>query len=470
MFGITAYSSYVPRFRLDRGLIAKAWGTAQAAGEIAVANYDEDALTMAVEAALACLPNGAAGVPDGLYFASTSAPYREKQVASLIATACDLPRRTQTADFAGSARAGMSAMLAGANALRADALQDVLVTAADCRVAAPESEIEGQLGDAGAALRLGSQGVLAEIVDVASISEEFTHLWRTEDQRFVQAFPGKFSNTYGYNRDLGEAIRMLLEQRRLEPHAIAKLALHSPDTRAAADLARELGFDARRQLVTPVAAAIGSAGTADALLALAAALDGAGPGEWIVVGAYGEGADAALLRTTDALPQRRPAAAWTRWLAQRLPLPSYEKYLKFRRVLDLDEPGEAINNVLEFKELKQDVRLYGSRCESCGTVQFPIARVCIKCKARDTLADHKLGKRGAVFTFTVDHLVANLEHPLPMAVIDVDGGGRLYLQVTDFADGEVTVGLPVTLTFRRLHDGGGKHNYFWKARPRREEA
>jgi len=148
-------------------------------------------------------------------------------------------------------------------------------------------------------------------------------------------------------------------------------------------------------------------------------------------------------------------------------LPSYEKYLKFRRVLETDEPGEAINNVLEFKELKQNIRLYGSRCTACGTVQFPIARVCIQCKARDVLVDQKLAKSGTIFTFTVDHLIANIEHPLPMAVVDVEGGGRLYLQVTDFAADEVRIGQPVTLTFRRLHEGGGNHNYFWKARPPR---
>ena len=189
------------------------------------------------------------------------------------------------------------------------------------------------------------------------------------------------------------------------------------------------------------------------------------PGDWIVVGAYGEGADAVLLRATDELPRQRSAHSWKRALEKKLALSSYEKYLKFRRVVDLDEPGEAINNVLEFKELKQDIRLYGSRCNACGTVQFPMARVCIKCKQSGQLTDHKLRKQGTIFTFTVDHLVANIEHPLPMAVIDLDGGGRLYLQVTDFADDEVGIGLPVTLTFRRLHEGGGNHNYFWKARP-----
>ncbi|HXQ24540.1 MAG TPA: OB-fold domain-containing protein [Candidatus Acidoferrales bacterium] len=467
MVGITAYSAYVPRFRLERALISRAWGTAQSAGEIAVANYDEDALTMATEAALACITDGEVPALDGLYFASTSAPYREKQVASVVATACDLSRRTHSADFTGSVRAGVSALIAAVNAVRAGARTDVLVSAAETRLAAPESELEGLLGDAGAALRVGTDNVVAEVVDAAFVSEEFTHLWRTDSQRFLQAFPGKFSNTYGYANDLGEAIRSLLDARRLQPQAIAKLAVYAPDARAAADLAKELGFDPRKQLVSPAVGTIGSAGAADAFLALAAALDDAAPGDFIVVGAYGEGADALLLRVTDELPRRRARRPWKQWLDNKLLLSSYEKYLKFRRVIDLEEPGEAINNVLEFKELKQDIRLYGSGCEACGTVQFPIARVCIQCKARERLTDRKLRKQGTVFTFTIDHLIANVEHPLPMAVIDLEDGGRLYLQVTDFTESEVSIGAPVTLTFRRLHEGGGNHNYFWKARPLR---
>ncbi|MFQ5665497.1 MAG: zinc ribbon domain-containing protein [Candidatus Binatia bacterium] len=465
MVGITAYSAYVPRYRLDRRLIAHAWGGKQPAGEIAVANYDEDALTMAADAALGCLGDGNVPALDGLYFASTSAPYWEKQISSVIATVCDLPRRTQTADFSGSVRAGMSALLAAANAVQAGRLNDVLVSVADTRLAAPESEMEGLLGDAAAAVRIGRDGVLAEIVQTAFVSEEFTHLWRTDGERFLQAFPGKFSNTFGYARDLGEAIRALLSAQRLQPEAIARLALYAPDTRAARDLVKQLGFDPVRQLVPPTVTSIGSAGVADPLLAVGAALDEAAPGDWIIAGGYGEGADAALLRVTDQVSRGRAQRSWKQWVESKLPLPSYDRYLKFRRIVEVDGAGEAINNVLAFKELKQDIRLYGSRCEACGTVQFPIARVCIRCQARDRLADHKLRKHGTVFTFTVDHLIANIEHPLPMAVVDMDGGGRLYLQVTDFVNEEVAIGAAVTLTFRRLHEGGGNHNYFWKARP-----
>jgi 3-hydroxy-3-methylglutaryl CoA synthase len=466
MVGITGYSVYLPRYRLARELIAGAWGSSQPPGEIAVGNYDEDALTMAAEAAVACMADDIAAL-DGLYFASTSAPYAEKQVASMIATACDLPRRSQTADFAGSARAGVSAVIAAMNAVRAGALGHVLVTAADARLAAPESELEGLLGDGAAAITVGREGIIAEIVRTASVSEEFTHIWRTDGERFLQAFPGRFSNTYGYASDVAEVISHLLEAEGLDAKAIAKVAIASPDIRAAADLAKKLGFDPKGQLVAPAIGSIGSAGTADPLLALAAALDTASAGDRIVVAGYGEGADAVLLRATGDLPKRRAARSWKQALEAKLNLPSYAKYLKLRRVIEVDAAGEAINNVLEYKELKQDVRLYGSRCKSCGMVQYPIARVCIQCKGRDCLADHKLRKAGKIFTFTIDHLIANIEHPLPMAVVDLDGGGRLYLQVTDFEEDEVEIGNPVQLTFRRLHEGGDNHNYYWKARPLR---
>jgi uncharacterized OB-fold protein len=147
-----------------------------------------------------------------------------------------------------------------------------------------------------------------------------------------------------------------------------------------------------------------------------------------------------------------------------LALSSYERYLRARGVLPGETGGEPVTSIMEWKELRQNVRFYGSRCPACGLVQYPQAQVCLACRGRE-LVDHKLGRRGTVFTFTIDNLAPVPEHPLPMAVIDLDGGGRVYLQVADAADGEVAVGTPVRLTFRRLHEAGGNRHYFWKARP-----
>jgi hydroxymethylglutaryl-CoA synthase len=465
MLGIARYGSYVPLFRLDRRLIEQAWGARQPKGEVAVANYDEDALTLAIDAATRCLGDPSAPV-GGVYVATTSAPYLEKQLASVLATVCDLPRATFTADFAGSTRAGASAVLAAVRAVQAGAAPAVLVAAADVRVVAPESELEGVLGDGAAALTIADHDVIAEFVDATSIAEEFTHFWRTDAQRTVQSAGGRFSNTYGYGRDLGDAIRALLDRQRLEPHAIDHLALASPDLRAADELAKSLGFDPKRQLVPSLQPDLGSTGSAEPLLLLARALDRATPGQRILMGGYGEGADALLFRATDRIATRRAPVPIEHWIAAKRPLPSYDKYLKFRRLIEVEEVSDTVTNVLEFKELKQDVRLYGSRCRECGEVQYPMARVCIRCKAQEQLEDARIARRGTVFTFTVDHLIPNLEHPLPMAVVDADGGGRLYLQIADADD--IAIGAPVVLTYRRLHEGAGNRNYYWKARPIRE--
>jgi uncharacterized OB-fold protein len=80
--------------------------------------------------------------------------------------------------------------------------------------------------------------------------------------------------------------------------------------------------------------------------------------------------------------------------------------------------------------------------------------------------DHKLAKAGVVFTYTIDNLFQQVpEHPMPMVIADLDGGGRVYLQGTDTAEGEIDVGRRVRLTYRRLHEANGNRNYFWKVRP-----
>src|SRR5213594_4778422 len=465
MAGITRIATYVPRRRLDRTVLGQTWGTRVAPGRRSVAGLDEDPLTMAVDAVLACLDDADPAGFDALYFASTSSPYLEKQVASVVATATDLPRTTAVADFGGSVRAGVAALRAALDGVRAGSLGAALVAAADTRLAEPESELEPLLGDGAASVAVGSEGVVAELVAAASVAEEFTYVWRTDEQRTLRVSETRFGTTHGYVRDMAEVIGAALRKAELPPARVARLALGAPEPRAAAEAARRAGFDPARQLEASLLSEVGLLGTAEPLALLARSLETAAPGDFLVVAAYGEGADALVVRATDRLPAARPRPLADR-LARGLALPSYERYLRARGVLPHEPMGEPVTAMIEWKELRQDVRLYGSRCEACGLVQYPQARICIGCQARDRMQEHKLGKRGSVFTFTLDNLAPVPEHPMPMAVIDLDGGGRLYLQVTDAAEGDVKVGAPVELTFRRLHEAGGNRNYFWKARPR----
>ena len=54
MSGITSFGAYIPFYRLTHKDIAKAWGARAGEGERAVANVDEDSITMAVEAVRDC--------------------------------------------------------------------------------------------------------------------------------------------------------------------------------------------------------------------------------------------------------------------------------------------------------------------------------------------------------------------------------------------------------------------------------
>lgn len=463
MVGVTRIGTYLPRRRLDRALMAKAWGT-RARGSRTVAAIDEDAFTMGLEALRATAGTDASGI-DAVFFASTTAPYVEKQIASMVATVADLPRAVRVADFTGSTRAGLTALRSAFDAVAAGGATRAVAIAADARVAEPESALEAQLGDGAAAVEVASDGVVAELVAAASVAEEFTHFYRTDAQRYVQVADARFGAQYGYAAYVPEAVTAVLRQAEVPPSKIARLAVAAPDARSAAAVAKKIGAAGEGVLVPGLWDDAGVLGTPDPFVLLHAALETAAPGEFVVVAAYGEGADAIVFRVTDAITTARPRPLADA-LADAIAVPSYERYLRARGILPLDVEGEPFSTHMEWKELQQDARLYGSRCTACGLVQYPQTRVCHGCEAADRMDEHKLAKEGVVFTYTIDNLFQQVpEHPMPMVVADLDGGGRVYLQGTDSAEGEVDVGTRVRLTYRRLHESGGDRNYFWKVRP-----
>src|SRR5438034_9846446 len=150
--GLVGVGGCVPRYRLSGKALAQVWGGG-ASGERAVANYDEDALTMATEAALDAMAGRESSRVGACFFASTSAPYVEKSNATLLATVVDLPIAVLTADITGSLRSGTTALRLALDAVAAGSVREALVAAGDMRPVAPGGELEPLLGDgAGAAV------------------------------------------------------------------------------------------------------------------------------------------------------------------------------------------------------------------------------------------------------------------------------------------------------------------------------
>ncbi|MDQ1373012.1 MAG: hypothetical protein QOJ09_350, partial [Actinomycetota bacterium] len=88
MAGITAYSAYIPFFRLERTRIGETLRTVGGKGTRAVASYDEDTTSMAVEAAR---PIAGRGGFDQLLFATADPPYLDKTNATAVHAALGLP-------------------------------------------------------------------------------------------------------------------------------------------------------------------------------------------------------------------------------------------------------------------------------------------------------------------------------------------------------------------------------------------
>ncbi len=464
MLGIVSCGYHVPFHRLEREKLGQAWARRAGRGERAAVYFDEDALTLALEAAQRCLEEkGKEGV-EAFFFASTSSPYWQRSCASFMAAACDLPASCGTADFAGSLRSATSALRVGVDALASGRLSRVLIAAGEVRNGEPGSLEEEWFGDAGAALVLGREGVLAEIEGLLSRSDDFLDEWRRDKDAFVRSQPSRFTTERGYEANLLEVGRALLQKQGVSPQEVAKVVLPSPDGRSHGAVARKLGFQ-ESQIQDPLFQEVGACGSAAPLLLLAAALERAKPGERLLLLSYGEGADAFLLRVTDEVGKRSLSCSLAEHLAEKRYYPSYEIYKKMREYYLLHEEGPELANVFLAKEEKQNVRLYGTYCLRCGTKQYPLARVCISCRNHDSLQEVPLAHRGVVFTFTRDNLYVAPDPPTVMTVVDLEGGGRLYLQMTDVDPDEVTVGMDVVLTLRRRKEAATMHHYFWKCRP-----
>ncbi len=468
--GIVSFGAYLPRYRLPRETISREWRQPPSKGERAVASFDEDSFTMAFEAASNCLEGlHPAAIQKDLRFvsfASTTPPYLEKTAAGLLATALDLNRECRTADSGNTLRASTAALLGGIDAINAGATGRALVAAADVRPAEPESAAEMNFGDAAAALLLGADKCVAVLEGHLSINDEFIGTWRRDVDPYVQQFPGGFEAKFGYQRVLHESVSGLLERLNLKPLDITNLILYSPNRRAPQNVAKRLEFDPTKQLADALLPTVGDTGSAQVLLSLAKVLETAMPGDRIVVASYGDGSDALLFRVTEAIEQHRDRKAVSYYLSRRRTLESYGKYALFRGLVKKPSVESASSPVVLWREVKQDIQFYGEKCGKCGVTQFPRQRVCVECGSKDEFSDAKLSRRGVVHTFTNDYLHPSLDPPTTEAIVNTDGGGRVLVQMTDVEPEQVRVGLEVDIVLRKLHEGGGVKNYFWKARPR----
>ncbi|MEW6778083.1 MAG: 3-oxoacyl-[acyl-carrier-protein] synthase III C-terminal domain-containing protein [Bdellovibrionota bacterium] len=466
MAGITSYGLHFAAYRLPLSKIAAAWEGKAGKGEKAVASYDEDALTLACAAAQDVVGEHDPSKFGGLFFASTTSPYLEKSVSSFISHVHRLPKGAVTADFTNSRRCASSAFRAALDAVQAGSADNVIVAAGEARTAEPGSGLEQVMGDGGAALCVGKQGAIAEILASHAVTEEAYDEFRRAGEDFVNEGDQRFAQSYNFTPSVVAAVKGVLAKGNLKPEQIDLIAIAADNAKAAQGACQKAGLDPAK-LVSAYLPEVGYLGAAQSLATLALALEKAGPGKKILWVSYGDGADAFIFQTTEAIKSlggSRVEAA----IADKRPMNTYEKYLKLRGVFKIETPGPEETPVLHWNEREWNLPLLSDRCEKCGLVYYPPQAVCLKCGDRSAKKRIPTPRRGKIFTFTKDFLVANPDPPQVTTVVTADNGARVFLQGADFEDSDVTIDAPVEFQIRKLHDGGEYPIYYWKCRPVRK--
>ena len=473
MRGILSAAGYVPYRRLNRADIKAFMGSGGGRGSRAVASHDEDTTTLGVEAARLALRSAPGHTADSLWFATSAPAYLDKTNATAVAAALRLPNDIGAYDFGGALRSGMGCLI---TALRGGGTD--LVVVGDIRDGLPTSADESTGGDAGAAVLVGEgSGVLADFVATASATDEFTDRWRAPGDRTSKLWEERF----GENRYLAlgqDALARALKSAGAQAGDVGRLLVTGMHGRAVSGLVKKLGLD-ESVVVDDLAASVGQSGTAHPLLALAGALEAmageATPAGTILVALHlADGADAVVLRTTEALTTWRPARTVAEQVANGAPLP-YSKFLAWRGQLQPEPPRRPeparVSSSAAYRNEEWKFGFVGSKDRSSGAVHLPPSRISMEGGAVDDMEPVAMADAtGTVVTSTIDRLAYSPSPPIVFAVVDFDGGGRYPVELTDADPEEIGAGSRVEMTFRRLFSADGIHDYFWKARPVRNGA
>jgi len=467
MVGIVSYGAYVPVHRLGPG--TRGWA---APIEKAVASWDEDSLTMAVEAALDAIGKSDRNKIDGAYYASTTSPYREKLVATTLAMATDLRTDILTADITDSLRCGTAALRMAIDTVKAGSAKKLLVTASDRRLGVPGTDSE--FADGAAAFIIGDTDVAAELIDSYSISNELLDVWRAEGAKRTRTWEDRYVYEVGVQRVIPEAVEQFLKKSGRNLADMAKVILYAPDTRRHREIAAKLKLKPE-QIQNPYFDKIGNTGSAFIPMGLVAALEDAKPGDKIMCIAYGDGADILVLQVTDKIANAKPKWGIKKGLAAKMMVTGMDMYSAWQGIAagDAERGGGAAASEIA-RERDYIYRMHGVKCKNCGTIQFPPQRVCTKCHQKDNFEPVRMSdKKAKVFLFVLKYDAPAFTQPSIDTIIDFEGGGRCTIGMADVYlppkfESKDLIDKDLEMVFRKLGMGGQVHNYYWRCKPLRE--
>ncbi|MBG01560.1 MAG: hydroxymethylglutaryl-CoA synthase [Acidimicrobiaceae bacterium] len=435
------------------------------AGMRSVASYDEDTATMGVEAARnALLPLEEDTKPTALWFSSSNPPYMDKTNANVIHAALRLDKHTGAYDFGGAEKSGVGALKSALNST-----ETLLLVQSDVRSGLPSSEDEIYGGDAASAMLIGSEDdgpLIARYLGGASTSEEFIDRWRDPSETHTKSWEERFVVSQ-YLQLIDSAWKQALATTSLTLEQISTVVISGSNKRVKNQIAKSLeATNVRGDLFESV----GIAGAADATLLLTHALETSQSGEIIALIVLSDGIEILIFEAGE-IRNQHPATISSQ-LNSRDEI-TYQRFLQWKGNLKVQPPNRPapsrISASAAARESEWKHGFVASKGDESGLVHMPPARVSASPEDQiDAMSSISMANTsGHVVTYTIDRLVYSESPPVVFAVVDFVGGGRMPIEITDVDSDNVSIGMEVIPTFRKVFTADSIHNYFWKVRPKR---
>jgi len=308
MTGIVSYGAYIPRFRIKPSQIALAWGkeapeVEKSLGvfEKAVASYDEDAVTLAIEAANRAITTGGIDptLIGGITIGSESHPYAVKPSSTTVAEILGMGTDYLAADLEFACKAGTAGIQLLSGLVSQNKTKYVLAVGSDVAQSRPADVLEYTASSASAAFILGNQNTIANIVDFTSYSSDTPDFWRRDTEKFP-SHGGRFTGSPAYFAHVFGASQNMLKKAKMTPQDFDYAIFHMPNAKFPKEAAKKLGFTPEQLTPGFVVPQIGNPYSASSMVGLAATLDIAKPKDKIFMCSYGSGAgsDAFVIEVT----------------------------------------------------------------------------------------------------------------------------------------------------------------------------
>ena len=330
-------------------------------------------------------------------------------------------------------------------------------------------------GDGAASLLVGdSDDVIAEYRGSYSVTYDFVDHYRASDKEFDYMWEERWVRDAGYSKIVPEAVNGLFKKLSISMNDVDKFVFPCFFKAEHRNIAAKLGASPE-QVMDNLHEQCGETGAAHALVMLVKALEEAEPGDRILAAGFGQGCDAMYFRVTDAikkLPKRRGVNGS---LENKKTVENHMKFLKFRDLIRTEmgiraeAPTQTAMTVL-WRKRDMLLGFVGGRCTECGTPQFPKMDICVNpdCRANGAQEPYEFADEPAhIKSYTGDLLAVSVDPPAIYGMVQFDNGGRLMADFSDCELGDLKVGQPVAMHFRRRYQDKerGFSGYFWKAVP-----